>query len=71
LNALPHIVHAYFLSSLCVSLCFVSADALLNTFPQTCDRETAALVTALMKITNYGVCRIAVARDYVHAFTTE
>jgi hypothetical protein len=41
LNALPHIVHTYFLSSLCVSLCFVSADALLNTFPQTCDREAA------------------------------
>ena len=39
LNALPHIVHTYFLSSLCVSLCFVSADALLNTLPQTCRQK--------------------------------
>lgn len=36
LNALPHIVQTYFRSSLCVSLCFVSADALLNTLPHTC-----------------------------------
>lgn len=45
LNALPHIVHTYFLSSLCVSLCFVSADALLNTFPQTC-RQKPCYVSA-------------------------
>lgn len=39
LNALPHIVQTYLRSSLCVSLCFVSAEALLNTLPHTCKQK--------------------------------
>jgi hypothetical protein len=40
LNAFPHILHTYFRSSLCVSLCLARADAFPNTFPHTCNTQT-------------------------------